>query len=655
MFSLSQPKKFDWSLLTILFVGMIARFWGIDFCLPYKECRPDETAIVSHALKFFSGDLNPHFFSYPTLYIYVLFGLYFVYFSLGKFFGQYPPTFVPLHEFAINPFNLYLIDRSISAILGTATIFIVYKLAKNLFCRKTAVISSLFLSLCYLHVRDSHFGVTDVTLSFFVVLSLYFITKAYREKSVSLYAISGVMVGIATSIKYPGLLLVLSMFVAHIIAVLDERNRKEIPCEKDPIDTAKFIRFTQYLLLSLGILLILIGIIFSPSLARQYLAADGELNSLSQFQKLRALSILFGCCLVTLSVLLTRIKFLSDLLDKRIFIFIGSLIGAFVLGTPFAVLDFKNFGVDFFGTYSSVNGVGGLNLGMGWWYHLRFTLPLGLGWTLCFAALVGILFLIKVDLKQSAILLAFPLIYYLIFGEGYTVMVRYMVPIVPLICIMAAVGVVFASNKLEVFLSLQSLKNVAPLALAALVILQSAHAVIQVDRLLATRDNRLVAADWMNQNAAEGSSIYQTGSIYGHLELDKSPEYLAKRLELIEEAHLSAAQLAYSIDRKIKAYQEWEYDDKLSQFTFRGQNQTGAPKYIIRQESPFVLFSKIDSQIAEILGNLYTLKASFQAIAMPNPKNWFNQQDAFYLPFAGFDKVQRPGPNFYIYERKNLQ
>ena len=152
MFRLNKLKKLDWVILTILFVGMVVRLWGIDFCLPYKECRPDETAIVSHALDFFSGDLNPHFFAYPTLYLYILFGFYLIYFSLCKVFGKYTPVADPLHEFAANPTNLYLIDRGISAILGTATIFVVYKLAEYLFGRKACnyliFIPKLILSTC---------------------------------------------------------------------------------------------------------------------------------------------------------------------------------------------------------------------------------------------------------------------------------------------------------------------------------------------------------------------------------------------------------------------------------------------------------------------------------------------------------------------------
>ena len=73
----------DRILLFFLFpFACFVRFYGIDFGLPHTECRPDESTLVFEALSFFSGDLNPHFFNYPTLYMYVLFGLYILYFAM---------------------------------------------------------------------------------------------------------------------------------------------------------------------------------------------------------------------------------------------------------------------------------------------------------------------------------------------------------------------------------------------------------------------------------------------------------------------------------------------------------------------------------------------------------------------------------------------
>jgi hypothetical protein len=48
----------------------------------------------------------------------------------------------------------------------------------------------------------------------------------------------------------------------------------------------------------------------------------------------------------------------------------------------------------------------------------------------------------------------------------------------------------------------------------------------------------------------------------------------------------------------------------------------------------------------------YRLSASFHAIDMGRDQHWFDMQDGFFIPLAGFAGVERPGPNICIYQRK---
>ena len=59
-------------LLAILALAEWLRATGLSFGLP-AVYNPDEVAIMSRALGFAKGDLNPHNFLYPTFYFYVLF------------------------------------------------------------------------------------------------------------------------------------------------------------------------------------------------------------------------------------------------------------------------------------------------------------------------------------------------------------------------------------------------------------------------------------------------------------------------------------------------------------------------------------------------------------------------------------------------------
>src|SRR5215217_455197 len=53
-------------------LGLTLRLIGLQYGLP-AVYNPDEVAIMTRALSFGRGSLNPHNFLYPTFYFYVLF------------------------------------------------------------------------------------------------------------------------------------------------------------------------------------------------------------------------------------------------------------------------------------------------------------------------------------------------------------------------------------------------------------------------------------------------------------------------------------------------------------------------------------------------------------------------------------------------------
>jgi hypothetical protein len=61
---------------------------------------------------------------------------------------------------------LYLIPRLLSVTAGVLTIPVLYGVSKELFSRRVALVAAAFLTVAFLHVRDSHFGVTDVSMTF---------------------------------------------------------------------------------------------------------------------------------------------------------------------------------------------------------------------------------------------------------------------------------------------------------------------------------------------------------------------------------------------------------------------------------------------------------------------------------------------------------
>src|SRR5437667_11377534 len=74
-------------VLLVMGTGAALRFWGIQFGLPDDFARPDEEKLIGAALNILRGDPNPHFFLYPTLFIYVMSAAYAVLFVVGRLAG----------------------------------------------------------------------------------------------------------------------------------------------------------------------------------------------------------------------------------------------------------------------------------------------------------------------------------------------------------------------------------------------------------------------------------------------------------------------------------------------------------------------------------------------------------------------------------------
>jgi hypothetical protein len=320
---------------------------------------------------------------------------------------------------------------------------------------------------------------------------------------------------------------------------------------------------------------------------------------------------------------------------KRISFFIIFFTAAFLLGTPYAILDFKQFISQCVGIIERFIDGEGIILGRGWQYHLRYSLPLGMGFSLFFASLAGILILIKKNFKKALILCSFPLAYYLVIGPGYGVFLRYAIPLIPYLCITAAVFTMYVINGLKKYLS-PNLNRMVMLIFPFLIIMPSAYSILHFDTLIAKKDNRLIATEWINKNIPEGSFIAIIDPGYG-IQLTPTVSSLLDK----DSSTTSIIMMNYLRKNNIKGFNAAEWD-----------GQSNMSKYIVLQESPLKAFYSIDPKQKEIIKINYSLLAEFKAINIYNKSNWFDQDDCFYMPFAGFKEIQRPGPNIYIYEKR---
>lgn len=198
--------------------AFLLRIQGIDFGLPWIHTISDEVVIAEYALKMGTGDLNPHFFLWPAnLHMYLMLGLYGIYFAIGKALG----LFASVQDFAlaywVNPSSFYLIGRYFSAIIGTATVVLVYVIGKREWGTRVGWLSALFLSIIFEHARLSHVMKVDILFTGLIVLAFFWIMNLLKYGRTRDYVLAGLLTGLGIAAKYVAGLMVVPIFVAHIL------------------------------------------------------------------------------------------------------------------------------------------------------------------------------------------------------------------------------------------------------------------------------------------------------------------------------------------------------------------------------------------------------------------------------------------------------
>ena len=209
-------------ILLILLVAAALRFRGLNWDEGHW-LHPDERKIffvvsdlgwpesAAQALVP-ESPLNPHFFAYGSLPIYLL----------KLVIAALKPLWPALRDDA----NMHLIARPLAALFDLATIYLVYRLARRVLPdsydrRKKewiALLAAAFACLAVIHIQLAHFYTADSLLTFFITLALT-LAAGVTETSGRRYDMAlGAALGLALATKVSAAPLVLPIAVAYYAA-----------------------------------------------------------------------------------------------------------------------------------------------------------------------------------------------------------------------------------------------------------------------------------------------------------------------------------------------------------------------------------------------------------------------------------------------------
>ena len=233
-----------WLLLLIVLLAFLPRIYGINWD-DNNHLHPDERAIVFAAMClnfpgtsrlagcspsysgpawFLSVDspLNPHFFAYGSLPLYLLAA---VAHGLTWLTQITHGRFVPPDGGAWSDFNHFtLVGRAISALFDTGSVLIAGLLARRLAGRVAGLLAAAFVATIPFDVQVSHFYAVDTLLLFFILLTLYGCVLMVQEREdASLWSgwgtglLTGAAFGLAMATKVSALPLIVPIGVALIL------------------------------------------------------------------------------------------------------------------------------------------------------------------------------------------------------------------------------------------------------------------------------------------------------------------------------------------------------------------------------------------------------------------------------------------------------
>lgn len=514
-------------LVVIIVVAAALRLVPVWFALDYPQARPDESVAIGHAASALDGDLNPRFFHWPSLTFYLFAGVFgFVSAARG----------VLLSDAALTYTEQLVTARAVVALAGTATVFVLFRLGSRVVDQTTGLLAAGFLAVAILHVRESHFAMTDVLMTLLVTTSLALLVLGVDATRTggsagAWFAAAGLAAGLATGTKYNAGALVASALAAGLVLL---RSRPH--------------------------------------------ARPAGLLPLAAF--------------------------------------LAMLVLGFVVSTPYAILDHRTFAADMHFNVTHLAGGHGIDVGRGWIYHATRSLPYGTGILVFGAALGGMVPLLRHHRRHAAILGAFALAFYAAIGSGHTVFFRYILPLVPLACLSAAVVVRYAGPWIARHANIPG-----PAATALLGGLLAAPGLVHsvwFDLLLLRTDTRVLAATWLDTQVRPGDTVHDTGGDYATLDLRA-------------------------------AHHPWPFDPDTGSF---GDPDGRTPDWLVLHQSPLRQYAVAAPALRRLAAERYDLVWEARATQGAAGRAVYDLHDAFFLPVTRFDTVLRPGPTIRIYRRQ---
>jgi len=348
------------------------------------------------------------------------------------------------------------------------------------------------------------------------------------------------------------------------------------------------------------------------------------------------------------SVIAAHLLARRGVFDRRLWLAGGVSIGAFLVLSPYTLLDYSTFQEYFlFQMKHAAEGRFGFEPGL--LYHVRETLRYGTGWLAWLGWLSVCVWSLWKRPSPHLVVLAASASAYAAVNWGDLVFARYVLPLVPLQLALLGDGITRGCRHLAEGERIAT-ASVVPVASMVTVILclQPAYGAWHVVRLQRSTDTRSQARAWIESNVQPGSTLCNFGGWAGDPKLNTYEELwwrfrnytnaYGQDLGPLRRARLDEDTPFYSY--AVQRGNVNEATGSLSLLHSRGCS------HLILHQHPLT-YSRLDSTFHRQLAQEARLRVSYEPGDLR--ASTFDPMDAYYIPLAGWAALA-PGPRIEIWE-----
>ena len=189
----------------LLLLAFGLRIWGNGHGLPYAYNADENAHFVTRAIGLFGHDWDPNYYVNPPAYTYL------VHLVLAVWYGGRADV---ANSFAADPTQIWLIGRTIAALLGTVAVWLLYLAGTRLVDRRVGLLSAGIFTVAFLPVFYSKLALNDVPTLAGVCLALWGAAGVLRHGRIRDYLVAGLGLGLACATKYTGGIVLLPIVAA---------------------------------------------------------------------------------------------------------------------------------------------------------------------------------------------------------------------------------------------------------------------------------------------------------------------------------------------------------------------------------------------------------------------------------------------------------